>query len=214
MQKSEFSPDRPSDGLFPHPCAQGYWKSSLRELRDLRKLTFAALMIALCVVLSHIPAIHLPGDTQVQWTFLAKAATGWVCGPVLGVLFAVAEDTLSFFLTGGGGYPYFPGYTLTTVLGLLTYALCFYRAKPSFGRILLAKFSVNLQNVVLGSLWSAILTGKAWVVIAPIRATKNLILLPVEVLLMVLVFRAIGPALAKSGLIPKGAVPERKTKTK
>ena len=31
------------------------------------------------------------------------------------------RDVLSFFLTGGGGYPFFPGYTLTTMLGVLTY---------------------------------------------------------------------------------------------
>ena len=206
MHHSSFS----GETLYPHPCSRPYWRDAARELRDLRKLTFAALMIALCVVLSHIPAIHLPGDTQVQWTFLAKAITGWVCGPVLGMLFAVAEDTLSFFLTGGGGYPYFPGYTLTTVLGLLTYALFFYRAKPSIPRMIGAKFCINVQNVLLGSLWSAILTGKGWLVIVPIRAAKNLILLPVEILLMVLVFRAIAPALAKGHLIPSGAASKTK----
>ena len=188
--------------LYPHPFSGAYWRSAARELKDLRKLTFAALMIALCVVLSHIPAIHLPGDTQIQWTFMAKATAGWVCGPVLGMLFAVAEDTLSFFLTGGAGTPYFPGYTLTTVLGLLTYAAFFYRARPTVGRIIGAKFCINVQNVVLGSLWSAILTGKGWLVIAPIRAAKNAILLPAEILVLILLFHALAPVLYHMHLIP------------
>ena len=193
--------------LYPHPFSAPYWRDAAQELKDLRKLTFAALMIAICVVLSHIPAIHLPGDTQIQWTFMAKATTGWVCGPVLGMLFAVAEDTLSFFLTGGAGTPYFPGYTLTTVLGLLTYAGFFYRARPTVGRVIGAKFCINVQNVVLGSLWSAILTGKGWLVIAPIRAIKNLILLPAEILVLILLVRALAPVLYKMDLIHWKPIP-------
>lgn len=42
-------------------------------------------------------------------------------------MFAVAEDLLSFFITGGGGYPFFPGYTLTTMLGVFVYSLFFYK---------------------------------------------------------------------------------------
>lgn len=61
----------------------------------------------------------------------ARSVCAWVCGPVLGLLFAFAEDILSFFLTGGGGYPFFPGYTLTTMLGVLTYALFLYRGAPA-----------------------------------------------------------------------------------
>ena len=77
--------------------------------------------------------------------------------PVLGLLFAFAEDILSFFLTGGGGYPFFPGYTLTTMLGVLTYALFLYRAPLRVWRIFCAKLVTNVQNVVLGALWIAIL---------------------------------------------------------
>ena len=103
-----------------------------------------------------------------------------MCGPVLGLLFGFAEDILSFFLTGGGGYPFFPGYTLTTMLGVLTYALFFYRAKVTISRVFLAKLLTNIQNVVLGALWMAILTGKAWYVTAFASALKNLIMLPVQ----------------------------------
>ena len=39
--------------LYPHPFSAAYWRDAARELRDLRKLTFAALMIAMCA-LRHI----------------------------------------------------------------------------------------------------------------------------------------------------------------
>ena len=78
------------------------------EVRDLRKLLFSALMIALCIVLAQVPSVPLFGGAKVTWGFLARSVCAWVCGPVLGLLFAFAEDILSFFLTGGGGYPFSP----------------------------------------------------------------------------------------------------------
>ena len=189
--------------LYPHPFSAAYWRDAVRELRDLRKLTFAALMIAMCIVLSHVPSIPLFGGAKVTWGFLARSVCALVCGPVLGLIFGFAEDILSFFLTGGGGYPFFPGYTLTTMLGVLIYALFFYRAKVTIARVFLAKLLTNIQNVVLGALWMAILSGKAWYVTAGGSAVKNLIMLPVQTLLLVLLIGALLPILRRTGLIDR-----------
>ena len=189
--------------MYPHPFSAAYWRAAAREVKDLRKLTFAALMIAMCIVLSHVPSIPLFGGAKVTWGFLARSVCALVCGPVLGLIFGFAEDILSFFLTGGGGYPFFPGYTLTTMLGVLTYALFFYRAKVTIARVFLAKLLTNIQNVVLGALWMAILSGKAWYVTAGGSAVKNLIMLPVQTLLLVLLIGALLPILRRTGLIDR-----------
>ena len=189
--------------MSPHPFSAQYWRDAARELRDLRKLTFAALMIAMCVVLSHVPSVPLFGGAKVTWGFLARSVCALVCGPVLGVVFGFAEDILSFFLTGGGGYPFFPGYTLTTMLGVLIYALFFYRTPMTFRKILFAKLLTNIENVLLGALWMAILSGKAWYVTASASALKNLIMLPVQTVLLVLLFGALLPVLCRAGLIDK-----------
>ena len=189
--------------MYPPPFSADYWRAAARELKDLRRLIFAALMIAMCVVLSRIPSVPLFGGAKITWGFLARSVCALVCGPVLGVVFGFAEDILSFFLTGGGGYPFFPGYTLTTMLGVLTYALFFYRAKVTITRIFLAKLLTNIQNVVLGALWMAILSGKAWYVTASASALKNLIMLPVQTLLLVVLFGALLPILRRTGLIDR-----------
>ena len=189
--------------MYAHPFSADYWRDASREVRDLRKLLFSALMIALCIVLAQVPSVPLFGGAKVTWGFLARSVCAWVCGPVLGLLFAFAEDILSFFLTGGGGYPFFPGYTLTTMLGVLTYALFLYRAP--------------LQNVVLGALWIAILNSngrfslEAWYASASLSAVKNLIMLPVQTVLLVLLLRALQPALQRTGMLPRqgaGARPD------
>lgn len=189
--------------IYPHPFSAGYWRSAAGELKDLRKLAFAALMIAMCIILSHIPSVPLPGGSKVTWGFLARGTCALVCGPVLGLVFAFAEDLLSFFLTGGGGYPFFPGYTLTTMLGVLTYALLLYRQPLTVRRVFCAKLLTNIQNVLLGALWMAILSGKAYLVTASASALKNLVMLPVQTAMLVLLFAALLPVLQRSRLIPR-----------
>ena len=216
---SEFRTAKTEGGFLcthiPFPPTTGGTRS--REVRDLRKLLFSALMIALCIVLAQVPSVPLFGGAKVTWGFLARSVCAWVCGPVLGLLFAFAEDILSFFLTGGGGYPFFPGYTLTTMLGVLTYALFLYRAPLRVWRIFCAKLVTNVQNVVLGALWIAILNSngrfslEAWYASASLSAVKNLIMLPVQTVLLVLLLRALQPALQRTGMLPRqgaGARPD------
>lgn len=40
--------------MYAHPFSADYWRDASREVRDLRKLLFSALMIALCLSLIHI----------------------------------------------------------------------------------------------------------------------------------------------------------------
>ena len=189
--------------FYKNPFSRAFWSEAKGELGKLKKLTFAALMIALCVMLGYVPSVPLWGGAKLTWGFLARSVCAWVCGPVLGAAFGVAEDLLSFFLTGGGGYPFFPGYTLTTVLGNMIYALFFYRQEITLRRIFFAKLLTNVQNVLLGALWSSILYGKAYFVIAGGSAVKNIIMLPFQTLLLAALFSALLPALRRMGLVTK-----------
>lgn len=186
---------------FKTPFSAAFWRDALHEVRDLRKITFAALMIALCVVLGYIPSVPLFAGAKVTWGFLARSVCAWVCGPILGILFGFTEDILSFFLSGGGGYPFFPGYTLTTMLGVFFYALFFYRQEITIRRIFFAKLITNIQNVLLGALWSALLYKKAYLIMAGGSALKNLIMLPVQALILVILFSALLPMLSQAGLV-------------
>ena len=186
-----------------NPFSSAFWRDAGGEVRNLKKLTFAALMIALCIVLSNIPSLPLIGNTRLTWGYLARSVCAAVCGPVLGLLFGFCEDLLSFFLSGGSFGTFFPGYTLTTMLGVFIYAIFFYRQEITIRRIFFAKLVTNVQNVLLGALWSSILYGKAYLVLASQSAIKNLIMLPVQTVLLVVLFTALLPALGQMGLVPR-----------
>lgn len=164
-------------------------------------------MIAACIVLSHCK-IPLGENLSLSVTFLARALCALVCGPVVVILFGAAEDTLSFFLSSGG-YPYFPGYMLTTILGCMIYALFFYRAKITWRRIILAKVITNIQNVLLGSLWSAMLYSKGYIYYLTTSAVKNALYLPLQILMLGFLLQALLPVLHKTGKLPLQLPEER-----
>lgn len=187
--------------LYPHPLSPGYWRSAAGELKDLRRLVFMALMIAACIVLSHC-SIRLGESLSLSVTFLARALCSLVCGPLPVIVFGAAEDTLSFFLSSGG-YPYFPGYMLTTITGCMIYALFFYRAKITWRRIILAKLLTNIQNVLLGALWSAILYSKGYLYYLTQSAVKNTLYLPLQILLLGFLFQAVLPVMQRQHWLPE-----------
>lgn len=187
--------------LFRTPFSPTYWRTAVADFKDLRILVFAAMMIAACNALAHIPSIPTTDpNVRVTWGFLARAVCGMVGGPVTALVFGFAEDTINFFIHPTG--PYFPGYALTTMLGTLFYALFLYRAKTSIVRIFLAKFSTNILNVTLGALWSSILYGKAYLVVAATSLVKNAIMLPVQTIMLTVLFAALLPILGQIGFLP------------
>lgn len=190
----------PNRTLYRTPFSAAYWRDAAEDFRWPRTLAFAALMIAACVALSYIPSIPVgDGGVRVTWGFLARAMCAVVCGPVTALVFGFAEDTVSFLLHPSG--PYFPGYALTTMIGTLIYALFLYRTRPTVVRIFLAKLCTNALNVVLGSLWSAILYSKGYLYYMTVSFYKNLVMLPVQTAMLCFLLAALMPVLSRMGLV-------------
>lgn len=195
--------------LYKTPFSAGYWHAAGKDFRHPRNLAFAALMIAACAALGGVPSIRINFTdmytAQVTWGFLARSLCSMVCGPVTGVVFGFAEDTVSYL--ANPAYPYFPGYALTTMLGNLIYALFLYRARFGPVRVFLAKGLTNLMNVFLGSLWSTILsgTGKGYFYYMSASAVKNTVTLIPQTLMLCFLFAALTPILRSMGWLPQGA---------
>ena len=187
--------------LYRTPFSRAYWSDAVEDFKETRNLVFCALMVAACVALSYIPSIPVSDGVNVTWGFLARSMCGMVCGPVSALVFGFVEDTVSFMMHPTGAY--FPGYALTTMLGTMTYALFLYRTKVSVLRVFLAKLVTNIQNVLLGSLWSAILYGKGYIYYMAKSAVKNAVMLPVQAIMLVILFAALLPILGRMGVISK-----------
>ena len=192
--------------LYKTPFSPAYWRDALADFRSLHSLIFASLMIAACMALGRIPSFQImPGVKLVSWGYLARSLCGLVCGPVMAVVFGVAEDTLGFFLNSTGD-PYFPGYALNTALGVLIYALFLYRAQVSVLRIFLAKLCNNvLINILLSSLWASMWSDNGFLFYVSTKAVTNFVRLPFEVLILTVLYGAMLPILHRTGFLPDQA---------
>lgn len=187
--------------MFSSPLSPGFWRAAAGEVKKLRVLVFMALMVAASIVLGFF-RIPVGLNLNLTVSFIPRAVAALVGGPVLGLIFGFVEDVLGWAIDPQG--PFFPGYTLDTMLAMLTYALCLYRQKPTIWRVVLAKVITNYPITVgLGTLWNSILTGKAYQVLFVTSLVKNTAYLPMQVIMLLIVFRALLPALRRSGLVPQ-----------
>lgn len=175
--------------VFPHPFSLGYWKMAVRELTDLRTLIFAALIIAIRVVLKQA-FIPVGEHLSIYFGFMFAAVGGSVYGPVMALIVGTITDLLGFVVAPTGAFN--PLYTLVEVLSTFLYALILYRQKITFGHIFLAKLSVNvLANMGLQSWVMSVVYGKAFYVYVVPRIIKNIVLLPFEVIILSVIFGAL-----------------------
>ena len=176
------------------------WRSSGREFKKLSTITGAALLLAISVILDQF-TLEITPTLKVGFGFLVTALSGMLYGPVVAGVMGGVGDIVKFIIKPTGTF--FPGFTLNAILGGILYGLFFYKNKVSVPRCILSKTLANLViNILLNTLWLSILYGKAFTVLVVPRITKNLIALPIEIILLWLVLGGLSRVIKKHpGLI-------------
>ena len=197
---------KPSSTLYSHPFSKAYWRDAAGEFRDVRILIFTALMIALRLILKSVK-IPVAPSLNINIQFFVNALGSMVYGPVVALLAGAVSDTLGYLLFPSG--PYFPGFLLTEMAGGLIFALFLYRAKITPVRVILSRFSVNfLVNIVLQTpimmAYYQIMLGKSYKVFHLPRIIKNLVMFPIESVLLIVFLRLLIPPMTQAGQLPKG----------
>ncbi len=185
------------------PLTPAYWADARAQLKNVRMLTLAGIITAASIVLESFPIYLLGTSLKIYFSFLVISLGCYVYGPAVGILVGFANDTLGFLISSFGE-PYFPGYLITAMLSGLIYGTLLYRQRITVLRLVVVRLIINYgSNVLLGSMWKAMLYGKGYYYYFTTGLIKNTTMLPIEVLLMVLMFQLALPALARSGLLPK-----------
>lgn len=164
------------------------FQNSARELKSPRTLAVVAVLIALNIALDALNIrIQLTPQLRIGFGFLTNAMVGLLFGPVAAMTAGAATDFLGWVVNNGGG-AYFPGFTITSVLAGMIWGVALYKKPLRWYRVLAAKFSINIfLNIFLNSFWLYLYYGKSFqIATLPLRIGKNLILLPLEVLMALL----------------------------
>ena len=197
-----------STTLYPHPFSKAYWRDAAAELKDIKMLVITALMIALRIALKPF-AIYIGPQMAIQTATLATALGAMIFGPVVAIPAAIISDTVGFMIFPTGDY--FLPFMLTEIASTMIYALCLYRAKPSAGRVMLARFLICfLVNVVLQQLifaWQYTYMGNPdkakdsiMGIMTVARIFKNLFFFPIETVVITLFLKVLIPVTSRARL--------------
>lgn len=193
-----------STTLYPHPFSKAYWHDAVAELKDIHMLVFAALMIALRLVMKQI-SIPITPVLRINTAYFVSALGAMVFGPVFAALCAAITDILGYLIRPDGFY--FPPFMLTEIAGSVIFALYLYRAKVTTTRVLLSRFSVSLLvNVLLQTpimMWyyAVCMGGKQYTFAMAVPGMiKNVLMFPIESVLLTLFLGVMLPITNRLGL--------------
>ena len=152
-----------------------------------KTLVIAALMIALNIVLGYY-TIWFSSYLRIGFGFVTQPIIAMLYGPLVACMTGMIQDILSYILNPVGGYV--PVYTLSVGISGMIYGLMLYHKSITFPRVLSVKILVLLfGNILLNSIALAPTVGSGFIGILPARIIKNLLLLPIQTIVVYLVLR-------------------------
>ena len=161
------------------------FSESAKELRKTKSLVVMAMLLALAVVLGFV-SVQVTESLRLSFTFLPNALAGQLYGPVGGMLVGGLGDILKYLVKPTG--PFFPGFTISGVLGGLIYGLVLYKKPATLPRIILSQSLITVfVNIFLNTYWLTLLYGNSFLAIWPARIVSNLVTLPINIILYYLV---------------------------
>ncbi len=157
------------------------YKSAAAELKKARSLAGAGILSAVGLVINQF-TIQVGAILEIGFSFVSVALTGFLYGPFVGALSAMAFDLAGYMLRPNGTF--FIGFTLNEMLAALIYGIILYKKPVSLKRTFFALLCIVLViNLFLTPLWLNILYGNAEFLSA-LRLIKNAIKLPVDTVLL------------------------------
>ncbi len=193
----------------PPILSVAYWRDAAANLKDVRMVALAAMIVALRALCKMLEIPIAPG-LNINVAALFNSVGAMVYGPVVGVVGAIVSDPLGYLLHPDG--PYFLPFMLTDMSSSLIFGLFFWRRRLTVSRAMTAKFTVNMiSNVILTSaimkwyylVFYGVEKAEAYSLINLTRIVKNLVMFPIEAILIAVVLGALSPALYRLRMLPE-----------
>lgn len=168
-------------------CAQS--KLSLKQRT--MKLVMCALLLSLAGVVSLVEIMPIQ-EMKITFTFIFIALCGYLYGPATGMAFGASADIIGYIINPAGGM-LFPGFTVTALISGFFYGVLLNREYAKNGRlpvwrVIVAKaLDTVICNIVLNTFCCSVLYSNTFIALLPARITKNLIMLPIETLILIFV---------------------------
>lgn len=165
------------------------FKESYNEMKKTNSIVLAGLFIAIGIVIDRF-SIHIGQIAKITFGFIVTASSSMIFGPFYSSILAGLINLINHFIFSTGDF--FWGWTLNPMLAGIIYGIFLYRKgfdvnnKISlFKRILISKFLVTIfVNIILGTYWISITSGKAFIPYMALRSFKELVIFPIQIIIL------------------------------
>lgn len=155
---------------------------SRKEMKKTSTLTVTALLIGLSVIVSMFTIVLNP-YMKLGFSTVPIAVIGALYGPFVSGLAAGISDILRYLLRPTGAF--FPGFTFDAMVNGVIFGLFLYKKKPSIKNVTAQQIcSLILVSTILHNMWVCLLYGKALYAILPASILKNVLKLPIDVIVL------------------------------
>ena len=155
----------------------------LGKLKDVKTIATLGILLAIGIALKFVASIDIGPYIRIGFSEIPTLVSGTLFGPVIGAVFGAVLDIIRFFVTPQSG-AFFPGFTLSSALLGMVYGLILYKKEITWVRVLFAELTRKIFiNIGLNSLWLKIMYDQAVMAMLPARMIKNLIMLPIDVVI-------------------------------
>lgn len=159
-----------------------------------KKIIITAILLAMLIILSRFLSIKTP-ILKISFSFIPTMLCAIWLGAKWTILLNVLGDIIGATLFPTG--PYFIGYTISTAIAGLIYGLLLYKKeentfteKQFIIRVIISIILVAIiVNMGLNTLWTSITTGKAFKVLFLTRIVKQLIMIPIHIIVILFIER-------------------------
>ena len=163
-------------------------------MSNIKKLITAAVLLALVIIMTIFLSIQTP-FLRIGFSFIPIILSAILLGPVWSTLIAGAGDLIGIFLFPAGAF--FSGFTLSAILTGLIYGIFLYKKDGIFEtKALLIRLTLSslivlvLIGGLLNSYWLFLMYNKGFMAIMPMRVVKELIMLPIQVIVIFFIEKA------------------------
>ena len=163
--------------------------TSAREFKSLHTVILCGLMGALGIILKMFASIPF-GPFTITYAWIPNRIIDFMFGPAVGAVYGGVMDIIKFIMKPTGTFNL--GYTAVAVLAGLTFGTILYKKPVSFMRIVFAQSLVKIFiNAGLSTYLMAFERGEAFMALMPVRLVKNLIMIPLDSILLFVVLTAL-----------------------
>lgn len=161
-----------------------------------KKIILTAIFLAMLIILSRFLSIKTP-IMKISLAFIPTMLCATWLGPKWTVLLNVLGDVIGATLFPTGAF--FIGYTISTAIAGFIYGILLYKKEAdSYSnvnftiRVIISVVLVTIiVNIGLNTLWTSIITGKAFKVLFITRVVNQLIMVPIHIFVILFIEKAL-----------------------